>query len=199
MTGTPQAGAGLQGRGSGVAGPKGIVCGMPMTLLVGGTRSGKSGLAVRMAESSGLPVAFVATGEALDGEMAERIARHRAERPSRWRTVEASRDVLGALRGIDRAHFVVLDCLTLWTANRLDSDDSAILAAASDLASALGGRGGPSVVVSNEVGSGIVPADPASRRYRDLLGRVNGIFRQAADRSYLCAAGGVVPIEEPNW
>lgn len=170
-----------------------------MTLLVGGARSGKSGLAVRMAKASGLPVAFVATGESLDEEMAERIARHRAERPGRWRTVEAPRDVLGALNGIDRAHFVVLDCLTLWTANLLDSDDPTILAAASDLASALAGRGGPSVVVSNEVGSGIVPADPASRRYRDLLGWVNGIFRQSADRSYLCAAGGVVPIEEPDW
>ena len=172
---------------------------MPITLLVGGARSGKSGLAVRMAESSGLPVAFVATGEALDEEMAERIARHRAERPGCWRTIEAPRDVLGALKGIDRAHFVILDCLTLWLANLLDSDDPAILAAASDLASALGGRDGPSAVVSNEVGSGIVPADPSSRRYRDLLGRGNGIFRQAADRSFLCAAGGVVPIEEPDW
>ena len=170
-----------------------------MTLLVGGARSGKSGLAVRMAKASGLPVAFVATGEALDVEMAERIARHRAERPGCWRTIEAPRDVLGALDGIDRAHFVILDCLTLWTANRLNSDNSAILAAASDLASALAKRGGPCAVVSNEVGSGIVPADLASRRYRDLLGLVNGIFRQAADRSYLCAAGGVVPIEEPNW
>ena len=170
-----------------------------MTLLVGGARSGKSGLAVRMAEASGLPVAYVATGEALDEEMAERIARHRAERPSRWRTIEAPRDVLSALEEIDRAHFVILDCLTLWVANLLDSDDSAILAAASGLASALGGREGPSAVVGNEVGSGIVPADPASRRYRDLLGRVNGIFRQAADCSYLCAAGGVIPIQEPDW
>ena len=170
-----------------------------MTLLVGGARSGKSGLAVRMAEASGLPVAFVATGEALDEEMAERIACHRGERPGRWRTIEVPRDVLGALEGIDRAHFVILDCLTLWTANLLGSDDHAILAAASGLASVLAERGGPSAVVSNEVGSGIVPADPVSRRYRDLLGRVNGIFRQAADRSYLCAAGGVVPIEEPDW
>lgn len=170
-----------------------------MTLLVGGARSGKSGLAVRMAEASGLPVCYVATGEALDEEMAERIACHRAERPGRWRTIEAPRDVLGALEGIDRAHFVILDCLTLWTANLLGFDDPAILAAASGLASALAGRVGLSAVVSNEVGSGIVPADPASRRYRDLLDRVNGIFRQAADRSYLCAAGGVVPIEEPDW
>lgn len=170
-----------------------------MILLVGGARSGKSGLAVRMAEASGLPVAYVATGEALDEEMAERIARHRADRPRRWRTIEAPRDVLNALEEIDRAHFVILDCLTLWVANLLDSDDPTILDAASGLASALGGREGPSAVVGNEVGSGIVPADPASRRYRDLLGRVNGIFRQAADRSYLCAAGGVVPIEEPDW
>lgn len=93
---------------------------MAMTFLVGGARSGKSGLAVRMAVDGGAPVVFIATGERSDEEMAARIARHRAERPSHWRTVETPRDVAGALAEVDPAHFVVLDCLTLWTANMLE-------------------------------------------------------------------------------
>ena len=169
---------------------------MAMTFLVGGARSGKSGLGVRMAEGDGSPVVFIATGEASDEEMAARIARHRAERPSHWRTVEAPRDVAGALAGVDPACFVILDCLTLWTANLLEEDDDSILGAAGDLAGALSGREGASVIISNEVGSGIVPVHPVSRRYRDLLGLVNAIFQRAADRSYLCVAGGVVPIQD---
>ena len=169
---------------------------MAMTLLVGGARSGKSSLAVRMAEGQSSPVVFIATGEPSDEEMAERIARHQAERPSHWRTIEVPRDVAWALAEVDPSHFVILDCLTLWTANLLEEEDAAILDAAHDLAGALSGREGPSVAVSNEVGSGIVPAHPVSRRYRDLLGMVNNIFRRASDRSFLCAAGGVVPIQD---
>ena len=169
---------------------------MAMTLLVGGARSGKSSLAVRMAEGQSSPVVFIATGQPSDAEMAERIARHQAERPSHWRTIEVPRDVMGALAGVDPAHFVILDCLTLWTANLLEEEDAAILASARDLAEELAGREGASAVVSNEVGSGIVPALPVSRRYRDLLGMVNNIFRRASDRSFLCAAGGVVPIQD---
>ena len=78
----------------------------------------------------------------------------------------------------------------------LEEDDDDILAAAGGLAGALSGREGASVVISNEVGSGIVPVHPVSRRYRDLLGLVNAIFRRAADRSFLCVAGGVVPIQD---
>lgn len=169
---------------------------MAVTFLVGGARSGKSGLGVRMAEGDGSPVVFIATGERSDEEMAARIARHQAERPSHWRTVEAPRDVAGALAGVGSAHFVILDCLTLWTANMLEENDDTILAAAGDLAGALSGREGASAVISNEVGSGIVPVHPVSRRYRDLLGLVNAIFRRAADRSFLCVAGGVVPIQD---
>lgn len=170
---------------------------MSMTFLTGGARSGKSDLAVRMAAAGGLPVTYIATGEPGDEEMAARIARHRAERPDCWRTIEAPRDVIGALETVDSGHFVILDCLTLWAANLFEEDDPAILSAASSLASALAARPGPSAVVSNEVGAGIVPADPAGRRYRDLLGMVNKIFRGQASEAYLCAAGGVIPILAP--
>ena len=168
-----------------------------MTFLVGGARSGKSALAVRLGAASGLPVVFVATAEAGDEETAERIARHQADRPSEWTTVEAPRRTAEAVEKIDPAAFVVLDCLTFWTFNIFDEDDPDVLASAAGLASALADRPGPSVAVSNEVGCGIVPSAPAVRRYRDLLGMVNAVFRRAASDAYLCAAGGVVPISAP--
>lgn len=171
---------------------------MSMTFLTGGARSGKSGLAVRMAAACGLPVTYIATGEPGDEEMAARIARHRAERPGHWQTIEAPRDVIGALETVDDGRFVILDCLTLWTANLFGQGGPAVLAAAASLASALAERPGPSAAVSNEVGAGIVPADPGARRYRDLLGMVNKIFRVRASESYLCVAGGVIPISEPR-
>ena len=164
-----------------------------MTFLVGGARSGKSSLAVRMGAASGLPVVFVATAEAVDEETAERIARHQADRPSEWTTVESPRSTAQAVRRIDPAAFVILDCLTFWTFNIFGEDDPAVLSSAAALAE----RPGPSVAVSNEVGCGIVPSAPSVCRYRDLLGMINALFRRAASDAYLCAAGGVVPISAP--
>ena len=168
-----------------------------MTFLVGGARSGKSSLAVRMGAASGLPVVFVATAEAVDEETSERIARHQADRPSEWTTVESPRSTAQAVRRIDPAAFVILDCLTFWTFNIFGEDDPAVLSSAADLAAALAERPGPSVAVSNEVGCGIVPSTPSVRRYRGLLGMINALFRRAASDAYLCAAGGVVPISAP--
>lgn len=169
---------------------------MNMTLLVGGARSGKSRTAERLAVASGLPVTYLATGEPGDTEMAARIARHRAERPPTWTTVEAPREVARVLDVLEVSQFVILDCLTLWLSNLLDVDDQSILAAAEHIASDLATRFLSSAVVTNEVGSGIVPDDPVTRRYRDLLGQVNGTFRRKADRALLCVGGGVIPIQE---
>ncbi len=169
---------------------------MGMTLLTGGARSGKTAVAERLAAASGRPVTYIATGEPGDDEMAERIARHRAARPSTWTTLEAPSDLAAALEATDDDDCVVLDCLTLWVSNRFEDEDEAILKAARQVAATLSTRTGPSVVVSNEVGSGIVPADPSVRRYRDLLGRLNAVFRAEADAAYLCVAGGVIPIED---
>jgi adenosyl cobinamide kinase/adenosyl cobinamide phosphate guanylyltransferase len=176
---------------------------MPVTVLVGGARSGKSDLAVRLAGATGRPVTVVATAGAGDAEMAERIAHHRRHRPVGWTTVEEELDLVGAVERTGAAGTVVVDCITLWVANAVGAgwDDAAVEAAAGRLAEVLGARPGPAVVVTNEVGGGIVPADPATRRFRDLHGRVNRILATAADEAVLVVAGRVLPLVPPaaHW
>jgi adenosyl cobinamide kinase/adenosyl cobinamide phosphate guanylyltransferase len=157
---------------------------MSLTFLLGGARSGKSSLAVRLAGKSGAPVVFVATGEARDAEMAERIARHRAERPAGWETVEEPLALAAALAAAPGDSCVVVDCLSLWVANLLERGEEADGAAAVAAA-----RPGATIAVSNEVGLGIVPATPLGRRYRDVLGRVNAIWADAAAETFLVVAG----------
>jgi adenosylcobinamide kinase / adenosylcobinamide-phosphate guanylyltransferase len=172
---------------------------MALTLLVGGARSGKSALAVRLAGRWDGPVTVVVTGEARDAEMAERIRRHRAGRPGHWRTVEAPREVEAALAGAPADAFVVLDCLTLWVSNLIERglDDGEVDELARSAAATAAARAGPTVAVSNEVGAGIVPADGLSRRYRDLLGQVNAAWAAAADQALLLVAGRAVPLLDP--
>lgn len=170
---------------------------MALTLLLGGARSGKSALAVRRARSLDVPVVFVATGEALDDEMAERIARHRAERDAGWSTVEAPVDVAGALRELPAGTCAIVDCLSLWVANLLQrglgEDDVIRLAReAGELAAR---RTAPTIAVSNEVGMGVVPVYELGRRYRDALGRVNGIWADLADDAALVFAGRTLNLE----
>lgn len=164
---------------------------MSLTLLIGGARAGKSTLALRRAAASGLPVVFVATAEPRDAEMAERIARHRAEREPGWKTVEAPLDVEEAMADAPSDACVVVDCLTLWVANRLErgdgQDDVVVLAgAAASLAAA---RPAPTIAVSNEVGMGVVPASRLGRTYRDVLGRVNAVWADHAAEAALVVAG----------
>jgi adenosylcobinamide kinase / adenosylcobinamide-phosphate guanylyltransferase len=172
---------------------------MGYTFLTGGARSGKSAAAVRLAERTDAAVAFIATAEAGDEEMRTRIGRHRAERPSGWTTVEETIELAGAIRSADPSAFVVVDCLTLWVANILDRDDDRILAAVDGVVSALVDRPGEAVVVSNEVGDGIVPVDPLVRRYRDLLGSVNRRVAAEAAEAYLVVAGRLLKLEAPAW
>ena len=171
---------------------------MPYTFLVGGARSGKSTLAVRLASAFDGPVVVVVTAEARDDEMAERIRAHQAARPSGWEVVEAPLGLLGALEGTRDEAGVILDCLTLWVSNALEdgASDDEIEGEASKAASVLAGRPAPSIVVSNEVGLGIVPVNELARRYRDLLGRVNASFAAEAERSFLVVAGRGLPLEE---
>jgi len=167
-----------------------------LTLLLGGARSGKSALAVRMAAAGPLPITMVATGETLDDEMAVRVAAHRLERPSSWATIEAPLD-LGTALGSTNAHgTVVVDCLTLWVANLVGAGctDAEVTGRAGTVAAQAGERPGRVIVVSNEVGSGIVPGDTLSRRYRDLLGRVNAVFADHATDAFLVVAGRVLPL-----
>jgi adenosyl cobinamide kinase/adenosyl cobinamide phosphate guanylyltransferase len=171
--------------------------GSGLVLLLGGARSGKSALAVRWGRAHAGPVSFVATAEAGDDEMRERIARHRAERPGGWDTIEEPLEIAGALRSADPRALVIVDCLTLWLANVLDRRDADILAMVGDFTAAARGRHAPTVVVSNEVGWGVVPADPATRRYRDLLGEINTRVADAAARALLMVAGHALPLRQP--
>lgn len=170
---------------------------MTLTLLTGGARSGKSALAVRRAGRSGRPVVFVATGQARDEEMAERIALHRSERPEEWDTVEAPLDLVGACAALEPGACVVVDCLALWVSNLLEHGDDE--ATTLDRARALAGWAtayrGAVVVVTNEVGLGIVPMHPVSRDYRDRLGRVNAVLAREADLAQLVVAGRTLTLD----
>ncbi|MEA2667745.1 MAG: adenosylcobinamide kinase / adenosylcobinamide-phosphate guanylyltransferase [Chloroflexota bacterium] len=163
---------------------------MGYTFLVGGARSGKSRLAVRLAMASGRMVTFLATAEAGDAEMRERIRRHFAERPPYWLTIEAPLDLANAVDRVPDDAFAIVDCLTLWVSNLLGADPAVdISGMAAAVIDRLVKRPSGSVVVSNEVGSGIVPANELARSYRDVLGSVNSMFAASADQAALVVAG----------
>jgi adenosyl cobinamide kinase/adenosyl cobinamide phosphate guanylyltransferase len=164
---------------------------VPLTVLLGGARSGKSRWAVRLADQTGRPVTFVATAEARDAEMAERIRRHRAQRPATWTTLDEPVRLTDALRAIDPDRTVIVDCLTLWISNLLEqgTGDGEVLAAAREAASVAAQRSCEVIAVSNEVGSGVVPMTELGRRYRDVLGEVNAIWVEHAARAALLVAG----------
>lgn len=170
-----------------------------LTVLLGGARSGKSALAEELGRRSGGPVTYLATCPRIDGDgdLDERIARHRADRPADWTTIEEEVDLAGAVAAADG--FLVVDCLTLWVSNLQFRGTSApeIEAASQRAIDAVGRRAGDAVVVSNEVGLGIVPADATSREYRDVLGRVNQQWVAAADRALLLVAGRALPLHDP--
>jgi adenosylcobinamide kinase/adenosylcobinamide-phosphate guanylyltransferase len=138
--------------------------------------------------------------------MRDRIARHRAERPREWLTVEEPLDVAGTCRRlVPQLDLIVVDCLTVWVANLLDRgrDDAAVLSDADELAAVLGERGVSLIVVSNEVGEGVHPPTEIGLRFRDLLGAVNQRIAAAADLVTLMVAGIPVPIKRaapgPPW
>jgi adenosylcobinamide kinase/adenosylcobinamide-phosphate guanylyltransferase len=170
---------------------------MPLTLLVGGARSGKSTLALRRARRFGGAVVFVVTAEPRDAEMAERIARHRAERDPGWATVEAPTDLAAALSSAPAEACLVVDCLTLWVANLLERGEP-VVARAAEAADLAAGRPGPTIAVTNEVGMGLVPSSALGRRYRDVLGRVNAVWAEAAAEALLVVAGRTVRLERAD-
>lgn len=183
-----------------------------LIFLLGGARSGKSDFALQLARglAGDAPVLFIATAQAGDGEMAERISRHRSERPGHWQTLEAPLEV--GRRWQEEARSVttppgaaILDCLTLLVANLLfagpedpESADEALLQVRVDreidgLLAAQAGLNLPLIVVSNEVGLGIVPAGRISRLYRDLLGRANRRLAARAEQALFLLAG--IPLD----
>ena len=166
---------------------------MGFVLILGGARCGKSDLALRLGLESGRRVTFIATATPDDEEMKERIERHRASRPADWSTIESSLDVAEAIANND--DFVIVDCLTLWVSNLLGAGrtEDEIRSLAEDASRAMARRDG--VVVSNEVGLGIVPTNALARTFRDTLGAVNATFARCSERSVLMVAGRALELK----
>jgi adenosylcobinamide kinase / adenosylcobinamide-phosphate guanylyltransferase len=173
---------------------------MPLTLLIGGARSGKSELATRLSEREGTQVVVIATGQARDPEMAARIACHKAARPPHWEVIEEPVELGTALSSVPQDACALIDCLTLWVSNLMERGlaDSAIEVRARDVLSVVAAREGSTIAVTNEVGSGIVPLNAQARRFRDLLGRVNALWARASERPLLMSAGCVVALQSPD-
>ncbi|MGX4644424.1 bifunctional adenosylcobinamide kinase/adenosylcobinamide-phosphate guanylyltransferase [Massilia sp. SYSU DXS3249] len=181
------------------------------TLVIGGARSGKSAFAERLAQVSGKQVVYVATAQAGDGEMGARILHHRARRPGHWQTVEEPLLLADALRRACTSEAIVLvDCLTLWLTNLMlcgdtplpDSGELVLPAAFERERTAFldvleAGLPGELVLVSNEVGMGIVPLGALSRRFADEAGRLNQAVAARAERVVLVAAGLPLVLKGP--
>ena len=165
---------------------------MTLVLLIGGARSGKSRFALERAEREGAAVTFIATGEAFDAEMTERIERHKAERLDAWTTIEEPIELERALAAVPDNDIAIVDCLSLWVANVFESRPVEALSAAAALAAAA--RPGLTIAVTNEVGMGIVPDNALARAYRDALGRVNAQWAEAADEAQLVVAGRTLSL-----
>lgn len=170
-----------------------------MILLIGGARAGKSAYAMRLAQNaeraSGNEVCFIATAQGLDEDMSKRIARHRAERPANWRTIEEPCQIDEALRQASEARIVIVDCLTLFVSNWLmrhkdeHECEQFVRRITRNFLELARTKQQTVICVSNEVGLGIVPDTSLGRVFRDLLGRVNQEFAAAADECYLLVAG----------
>jgi adenosylcobinamide kinase/adenosylcobinamide-phosphate guanylyltransferase len=176
----------------------------PRTVLVlGGVRAGKSAFAVARGRSVGGRVVFVATAEAGDEEMRARIARHRAQRPPAWRTVEAPLSLPSALTTLEGgADVVIVDCLNLWVANLLQKrpelSDAELDAEAAALEAVATRPRFSLILVSNEVGWGVHPQTELGRRFRDALGLVNQATARAADEVILMVAGCPLTVKAPD-
>ena len=167
-----------------------------IVFITGGARSGKSRLAESLTEGFGTPLCYIATGEARDEEMAVRIAAHRARRGNGWQTVEEPIRLMEALKAAEgRFQAVLVDCVTLWLTNLLLSHEDAdqALAEVQALAALLPELTIPIVLVSNEVGMGIVPENALARSFRDLAGKANQTLAAAADEVYVTISG--IPLK----
>lgn len=167
------------------------------TLILGGARSGKSALAERLAAQSGHDVVYIATAQAGDGEMAARIAHHRAQRPAHWLSVEEPLALADALRAhAQPGRCVLVDCLTLWLSNLLGDEDAQRCAREHEaLLNLLPTLKGQVVLVSNEVGLGVVPMGELTRRFVDEAGRLHQRLAAQCERVLFVAAGLPLPLK----
>jgi adenosylcobinamide kinase/adenosylcobinamide-phosphate guanylyltransferase len=179
-------------------------------LILGGARSGKTGHAIALAKSlaaaRNAEVTYVATAQPLDEEMQHRISLHRAERPPSWHTLEAPANLAQALAATAAESILVVDCMTLWLSNALlkdfhdDAPTAALPAWEAERAALLhwlGQRRGDVLLISNEVGAGIVPLSPVSRRFQDEQGRLNQALAALCEQVTLVVAGIAVVIKPP--
>jgi adenosylcobinamide kinase / adenosylcobinamide-phosphate guanylyltransferase len=172
-----------------------------LVLILGGVRSGKSRYAQQLASDIGNRVLFLATAEAGDDEMKRRIARHKSSRPESWRTIEEQMDIAGALRKNDaRADAVIIDCVTVWLSNLLMHNEKLsekeMTAEIDRLIDTYEQLDATYIIVSGEVGMGIVPEHPLGRVFRDYLGLANQRLAGKADRVVLMVAGIAVDVKE---
>ena len=178
----------MQTHGSGIA---------VTTLVLGGVRSGKSAFAEKLADSAGQPI-YIATAQPDDAEMAERIRRHREQRCPHWQTWEVPLAIVEAISCISSPHtMAVVDCLTLWVSNLMHAGRD-VEAESRALVEALAISPCSVILVSNEVGSGIVPANALARSFRDHMGRLHQLLAARADYVYLVVAGIPMTVKEPN-
>jgi adenosylcobinamide kinase/adenosylcobinamide-phosphate guanylyltransferase len=174
-----------------------------MTFILGGARSGKSHFAQELAAKLGKRVLFVATGEALDEEMRVRIETHKRSRTPTWKTLETPTGVAKAMKGkIGDAEIVIIDCMTLLVSNLMGTGDmnaetleKKITAELEELVAFMRTTKAHFIIVSNEVGLGVVPAYPAGRVYRDALGLANQMLARNADEVYFMVAGIPIPLK----
>jgi len=168
-----------------------LICGL--TLVLGGVRSGKSGFARSLAETAGVTGrrVYLATAQALDDEMRQRIRRHQEERGPNWTTIEEPLEPSRVVSSMSAGDLVLMDCLTLYLTNLMGQElgDDEILKRVDGLSSAIIESGAAVIVVSNEVGGGVMPVNAMARRFSDLSGLMNQHMASAADRVYLLTAG----------
>lgn len=166
--------------------------------ICGGARSGKSSFALKLAKEDKGRVTFIATGEPKDEEMKERIACHRLARPKAWITFEEPVELTRLIEKIGKGRrTIVIDCLTLWVSNLLlkKTPTEKIAKKAAELAGALKKMKGRAIVVTNEVGLGIVPANKLARDFRDIAGRVNQLIASECDEAYFMISGIATKIK----
>ncbi len=173
--------------------------------ITGGRRSGKSSYALELAESMGEKRLYVATAEALDDEMKERIARHREERSDSWDTAEEPIDIVNILAHSKKYNVILIDCLTLWLCNIMHNgepnnkpDDETIMRHINSLADSCSNSDTKVIAVTNELGLGVIPGDPLSRRFTDLAGIMNQRMAAAANRVVMTVSGIPLTIKAEN-
>ena len=170
-----------------------------ITLILGGARSGKSQFALKLARETSRSVVFIATATVSDKEMWKRIKLHRKNRPSHWKTIEEPKKLSFLVKRISKkTDLIIIDCLTIFISNLLleGRSDYSIQSEVNSVLRTIRNSGFNSLIVSNEVGMGIVPDNPLARRFRDLAGRINQFIAAASDEAYFIVSGLPLKLKE---